>query len=150
MIGLLAPQGLTLLHILAVCVPATLLGVLIAAVVQTRIGTELADDPEYQRRVKAGEIEPPRKGTAAAAVALPKGAKTSATIFLVGVAVVVLAGAFPGLRPTFEVNGKPTILGMPVVIEMIMLAVAAIMLLATAVNVNKVPAPRPPRPALPR
>ena len=140
MIGLLAPQGLTLLHILAVCVPATLLGVLIAAFVQTRIGTELADDPEYQRRVKAGEIEPPRKGTAAAAVALPKGAKTSAIIFLVGVAVVVLAGAFPGLRPTFEVNGKITTLGMPAVIEMIMLTVAAIMLLFTGVNVNKVPA----------
>ena len=45
MIGLLAPQGLTLLHILAVCVPATLLGPLIAAFVQTRIGTELAGRP---------------------------------------------------------------------------------------------------------
>src|SRR5215831_3544475 len=38
MIGLLAPQGLGLLHILAICVPSTLLGVLIAALVQTRIG----------------------------------------------------------------------------------------------------------------
>jgi anaerobic C4-dicarboxylate transporter DcuA len=140
MIGLLAPQGLGLLHILAICVPSTLLGVLIAALVQTRIGKELADDPEYQRRVKAGEIELPRKGTAAAAVAVPKGAKTTAMIFLVGVAVVVLAGAFPGLRPAFEVNGKITTLGMPAVIEMIMLTVAGIMLLFTGVNVNKVPA----------
>ena len=141
MIGLLAPKGLTLLHILAICVPATLLGVLTAALIQTRIGRELKDDPEYQRRLKAGELQPPRKGTgAAAAVTLPKGAKTSAVIFLIGVAVVVLAGAVPGLRPTFMVDGKPTTLSMPVVIEMIMLAVAALMLLFTGVKVSAVPA----------
>jgi anaerobic C4-dicarboxylate transporter DcuA len=140
MIGLLAPQGLGLLHILAICVPSTLLGVLIAALVQTRIGKELKDDPEYQRRLQAGEVERPRKGSAAAAVALPKGAKTSAIIFLVGVAVVVLAGAFPDLRPTFVVDGKPTTLGMPAVIEMIMLAVAAIMVVSTGVKVGAVPA----------
>ncbi|HSE94554.1 MAG TPA: anaerobic C4-dicarboxylate transporter [Methylomirabilota bacterium] len=140
MIGLLAPQGLGLLHILAICVPATLLGVLIAALVQTRIGKELKDDPEYQRRLQAGEVERPKKGTASAAVALPKGAKTSAIIFLVGVAVVVLAGAFPDLRPTFVVDGKPTTLGMPAVIEMIMLAVAAIMVVSTGVKVGAVPA----------
>jgi anaerobic C4-dicarboxylate transporter DcuA len=140
MIGLLAPQGLGLLHILAICVPSTLLGVLIAALVQTRIGKELKDDPEYQRRLQAGEVERPKKGTAAAAAVLPKGAKVSAIIFLIGVAVVVLAGAFPAIRPTFVVDGKSITLGMPAVIEMIMLAVAAIMLVATGVNVNKVPA----------
>jgi anaerobic C4-dicarboxylate transporter DcuA len=140
MIGLLAPQGLGLLHILAICVPSTLLGVLIAALVQTRVGKELKDDPEYQRRLQAGEVERPRKGTAAAAVALPKGAKTSAIIFLIGVAVVVLAGAFPDLRPTFVVDGKPTTLGMPAVIEMIMLAVAAVMVVTTGVKVGAVPA----------
>jgi anaerobic C4-dicarboxylate transporter DcuA len=140
MIGLLAPQGLGLLHILAICVPSTLLGVLIAALVQTRIGKELKDDPEYQRRLQAGEVERPRKGTAAAVAVLPKGAKTSAVIFLIGVAVVVLAGAFPDLRPTFMVDGKPITLGMPAVIEMIMLAVAAIMLVSTGVKVGAVPA----------
>ena len=140
MIGLLAPQGLGLLHILAICVPSTLLGVLIAALVQTRVGKELKDDPEYQRRLQAGEVERPKKGTAAAAVALPKGAKTSAIIFLIGVAVIVLAGAFEDLRPTFVVDGKPTTLGMPAVIEMIMLAVAAIMVVTTGVKVGAVPA----------
>jgi anaerobic C4-dicarboxylate transporter DcuA len=140
MIGLLAPQGLGLLHILAICVPSTLLGVLIAALVQTRVGKELKDDPEYQRRLQAGEVERPKKGTTAAVAALPKGAKTSAIIFLIGVAVVVLAGAFPGLRPTFEVGGKPVTLGMPAVIEMIMLAVAAIMVVSTGVKVGAVPA----------
>jgi anaerobic C4-dicarboxylate transporter DcuA len=140
MIGLLAPQGLGLLHILAICVPSTLLGVLIAALVQTRVGKELKDDPEYQRRLQAGEVERPKKGTATAAVALPKGAKTSAIIFLIGVAVIVLAGAFEDLRPTFVVDGKPITLGMPAVIEMIMLAVAAIMVVATEVKVGAVPA----------
>src|SRR6188508_432749 len=63
MIGLFHSQNLAygLPQILAVCVPSTLLGVLVAALVQTRMGKELADDPEYQARLAAGEIEAPRK-----------------------------------------------------------------------------------------
>src|SRR5499425_2458305 len=41
MIGLLAGKGMTLLHILAICLPATVLAVTIAALVQTRVGREL-------------------------------------------------------------------------------------------------------------
>src|SRR6187431_2517394 len=68
-------------QILAVCVPSTLLGVLVAALVQTRMGKELADDPEYQARLAAGEIEAPRKKAGAAQLQLPATARTSALIF---------------------------------------------------------------------
>src|SRR5258708_36876455 len=54
MIGLLAAHHFGLGQILPICVPSTLLAVVIAALVQLRIGKELADDPEYQRRLKAG------------------------------------------------------------------------------------------------
>ena len=52
-----SPRGFAVFGML---IPATLIGVIVAAVVQTRVGKDLADDPEYQRRLKAGEIEPPR------------------------------------------------------------------------------------------
>ena len=66
MIGLFAEKGLTqwgLPQILMVCVPATLIGVLAAAIVSMFVGKDLKDDPEYQARLRAGTIPQP-KGTA--------------------------------------------------------------------------------------
>src|SRR5215468_11418884 len=66
MIGLLAAHHFALVQILLICVPSTLLGVIIAAFFQLRVGKELKDDPEYQRRLKAGEAEPPSQNGDAA------------------------------------------------------------------------------------
>lgn len=51
MLALLAGFDITLFDILKITVPATLLGVLIAALVSMHIGVELEDDPEYKNRV---------------------------------------------------------------------------------------------------
>src|SRR5205085_7491282 len=51
LIALLGTRGIGLAQILMICVPSTLLGVIVAALVQTRVGVELEDDPEYQRRL---------------------------------------------------------------------------------------------------
>lgn len=136
MIGLFASHDLAygLPQILAICVPSTLLGVIVAALVQTRVGKELADDPEYQARIAAGEVEKPRRNEAAGAVApLPSKAKISALIFLAGVALVVVLGLFPALR-TLSRDGKEEVIAMPVAIEIVMLAVAAVVLLITRVK----------------
>lgn len=141
MIGLLAPQGLGLLQILAITVPATLVGVLAAAVVQTRVGKELKDAPEYQRRLKSGETELPRGTTlrGAGIEKLPPAARRSALVSLTGVALVVLAGAFPFLRPQIVTNGQPGPLPMPLSIEIVMLTVAAVILLVTRAPVAHAP-----------
>lgn len=136
MIGLFSSHHLAygLPQILAICVPSTLLGVVVAALVQTRVGKELADDPEYQARLAAGEVEPARKKTdAAVQVQLPATAKISALIFLAGVALVVVLGLFPALR-TFAGTAKPEVIAMPVAIEIVMLAVAAVVLLITKIK----------------
>jgi anaerobic C4-dicarboxylate transporter DcuA len=136
MIGLFASNKLAwgLPQILMICVPATLCGVIVAALVQMRVGKELKDDPEYQARLAAGEIQPPHaKATAGAAVKLPATAKTSALIFLTGVALVVALGLFPQLR-TLSGGEKPEPIAMPVAIEIVMLAIAAILLLVTRVK----------------
>src|SRR6476661_2318822 len=57
LIAILGPKGIGLPQILMICVPATLIGVIVAALVQTRIGVELDQDPEYKRRLAAGEVE---------------------------------------------------------------------------------------------
>jgi anaerobic C4-dicarboxylate transporter len=76
MIALFEPMGFGLPQILLVSVPATLIGVIVAALVQTRVSKNLQDDPDYQGRLRAGEIEPPRSqpSDAATPAQLPPGA----------------------------------------------------------------------------
>lgn len=114
-----AQVGITLSSILMVTFPACLIGVLVGSFVYMFWGKELKDDPEYQRRLKAGLVEPPE---AISDAPLPKGARLSVVIFLFGVLLIVLTGFFPELR---TINGKAV--SMSLVIEMVMLAGAALM-----------------------
>jgi anaerobic C4-dicarboxylate transporter DcuA len=140
MIALFEPTGIKLGTIIAIAIPATLIGVIVAALIQTRVGKELKDDPEYQRRLKAGEIEPPRADKAKAEQKeLPKIARTSALMFLLGVALVVAAGLFPVLRPAFLKAGKSVPLDMATTIQIVMLTMAALILAVTRVPAGNVP-----------
>ena len=137
MIGLFAEKGITewgLPQILMICVPATLTGVIMGAIVSMFLGKNLKDDPEYQALLAAGKIPAP-KG-AGERPPLAPAARTSALIFLAGVALVVVFGFFPALR---TLPGAKSALSMPIVIEIVMMSVAAIMLLATKVPVDTIP-----------
>jgi anaerobic C4-dicarboxylate transporter DcuA len=142
MIGILATHGMGLVQILAICVPSTLLGVIVAAFVQLRVGKELDDDPSYQQKLKSGELTKPARQSGGAHVAptpLKSGSKASAFIFFGGVALVVLAGIFPALRTLAGPGGEPVSVGMPVAIAIVMLAAAAVILVVTGAPVADVP-----------
>jgi len=140
MIALYEPLGFGLIQIMLICVPATIGGVIVAALVETRVGKELPNDPEYQKRLQAGEIPPP-KGDQEALLSptLPKGAKLSAIMFLIGVALIVVSGLFPVLRPHFPEEGEMVPLGMALTIQIIMLSLAALILLATKTPAGDIP-----------
>ena len=138
MIGLLAAHHIGLPQILMICVPSTLIAVFIASLVQLRIGKELKDDPEYQKRLASGEVKLHSTVGQETTTPLKRGAKASALIFLVGVAIVVLAGIFPELRTVPGVE-KPVILSMPNAIAIVMLAIAAVILTVTKAPVAEVP-----------
>ncbi len=142
MIALLAAHGVGLVQILLICVPSTLIAVLAAAIVQLRVGKELKEDPEYQRRLQAGEVSPPRSASgshADAPAALKPGAKLSACIFFAGVALVVAAGVFPAIRAVPSRTGEPAIISMPMAIAIVMMAVAALILVTTRAPAAEVP-----------
>jgi anaerobic C4-dicarboxylate transporter DcuA len=140
MIALFDPAGYGLTQIMLISVPATLLGVIVAALIQTRVGKELADDPEYDRRLQAGEIEAPSgQQQKAARAVLPPSARTSAFLFLLGVVFVVAAGLFPGLRPLVPKADKMVSLDMATTIQIIMLSLAGLMLLVTRTPAASVP-----------
>src|SRR5262245_32236974 len=92
LIALLGDKGIGLPQILMICVPATLLGVIVAALVQTRVGVELEQDPEYQRRLAAGELKDEAAASDQVEAPLPPRADWSAWMFLLGVAIVVCSG----------------------------------------------------------
>lgn len=139
MIGLLATHGYGLVQILLICVPSTLVAVILGAIVQMRVGVELKDDPEYRRRLAAGEVSPPARVDDAPPAPLKPRARASAFIFLGGVAMVVFAGIFPGLRTMAFAEGETVVIGMPIAIAIVMLAVAAIILVVTGAPAVEVP-----------
>lgn len=137
MIGLFAEKGMGewgLAQILMICVPATLTGVVAAAIISMFMGKDLKDDKVYQARLAAGQIPAPQAPEARPP--LRPAARLSALIFLSGVALVVLFGFFPALR---TLPGAKAALAMPIVIEIVMMSAAALMLLATRINVDEVP-----------
>ena len=138
LITILGPNGIGLIQILAICVPATLLGVIVAALVQTRVGVELDQDPEYQRRLAAGEIGETKATTEESGqAALLPGAGLSAWMFLAGVGVIVCCGLFPALRKVGPAEAPVTV-SMPMTIAIIMFAVAAAMLMFTRAPVDQI------------
>jgi len=54
--GILEPLGVSYLTLLAICIPTTLVAVMLTAVVCNFLGCELKDDPVYQERLAKGEV----------------------------------------------------------------------------------------------
>ena len=139
---LLGGQGIELKDILLVCIPASLIAILVSSFVQNRVGKELVDDPEYQRRVKEGLIDPNEtldvtdETGLAATNPQHKYAKRAVWAFLFGVFLVVLFGSVPSLRPSFTVDGELQRLSMPQTIEILMMSIAALILIVGKANVG--------------
>lgn len=126
----------SILEILMVSVPASLFGVAIAALWSLRRGKDLADDPEFQQKISDPKQREFIYGSSETLLnqRFSKEAYWSTWIFFAGILVVVLLGAFPDLRPTFEVKGKLSPLSMNLVIQMMMLIAGAVMLVICKVN----------------
>jgi anaerobic C4-dicarboxylate transporter DcuA len=156
LLGLLAGGAATggrpveLIDVLKVIIPATLAGVLLAAVVVSRMGRDLADDADYAERVRQGTAAAPGRlalaggpGAMAATAAFDRPAagwrpKAAVVLFLAGALAVVLFGTFPALRPAWtDAAGTVTRLGMPQAIEIVMFSVAGLTLLLTGASVTE-------------
>ena len=116
LLGLLTGFDITLFDILKITIPATILGVLVGALCSMRVGKELVDDPEYQKRMAEGYFD--GRKVKIDDVKNKRHAMLSVLIFILATAFIVLFGSFEGMRPSF-------------LVEIIMLSAAAIILLVT-------------------
>lgn len=105
--------NIELIDILKVCIPSTLIGVLLAAFVSNRMGKDLDKDPVYQQRLKEGVVPPPHHtGSAKVNESLrntPATAKIAVGLFLIGTVLVVIFGSFPQMRPEWSVGSDTRI-----------------------------------------
>lgn len=95
------PQGTTLGKILLVTIPTTLIATILTSLIMSRKGKNLSEDPEYLRRLKAGEIKPPEDLDEANLPPLRPRAALSSYIFIGAVIVGTILGFFESLRPTY-------------------------------------------------
>jgi anaerobic C4-dicarboxylate transporter DcuA len=136
LLALFTPFHVSLLTIMLICVPATLMGTAVAAMIQCFVGKELDDDPEYQRRLHEGLVEAGKKGKRIEGKDL-KRAKASVAMFLFAVLSIVILGSFPSLRPAWEIHGELHRLDMTNVIQMVMLSISALMILVLKLDANE-------------
>lgn len=124
LLSLLADYQITLLDILIICIPSTLVGVVLGALYSLKVGKELESDPEYLRRLEAGEFTTSTSSFQTASHSWK--AAVSVAIFILATVLIVLFGSVDSMRKCGD-----TMLNMPVVIEILMLSAAALILLIT-------------------
>ena len=136
---LLGGAGVELKDVMMICIPASLIAILVAAFVQNHIGKELVDDEVYKERVANGIIDPEHDSKLIDEMIKnpnPR-AKYAVVAFLLGVLMVVVFGSVPSLRPSFMVDGMLHRVTMPETIEIVMMSVAALILVVGKANVHE-------------
>lgn len=130
LLSMLSGHNISLIDILMISVPCTLAGVLAGAFCSLHVGKELAEDPEYLRRVANGEFSNDKY--VAKGVENHRAALLSVIIFIAATIGIVLFGSMDSLRPVFSLaDGTTRQMQMAHIIEILMLSAAALILLVT-------------------
>lgn len=130
LLSMLSGHNISLIDILMISVPCTLAGVLAGAFCSLHVGKELAEDPEYLRRVANGEFSNDKY--VAKGVENHRAALLSVIIFIAATIGIVLFGSMDSLRPVFSLaDGATRQMQMAHIIEILMLSAAALILLVT-------------------
>lgn len=129
LLSMLSGYGISLMDIMIVAVPCTLLGVLAGAVYSLRVGKELMKDPEYLRRLASHEIS--ENHFESKGVDNHKKAALSVIIFILATIAIVLFGSIESLRPVLGSGNDQAPMKMSHIIEILMLSAATLILLTT-------------------
>ena len=130
---------ITIPQVLMVTIPACLCGLMAAAACSYKRGLDLDKDPKFQARLQDPETYQYMYGSSSTSLdkEIPVSAKRAVYVFLAALAIIVIYATFQNLLPTYEtssvVNGetvvKTSTLKMNIVIQIIMIAAAALMIL---------------------
>ena len=113
--------------VLMVSIPACICGLMAAAAASYHRGLDLDKDPEFQKKIADPVQREYIYGSGATTLdkEIPQSAKNAVFVFLGALAVIVMFAIFPNLLPSWD--GKA--LKMNLVIQIVMIAAAALMIL---------------------
>lgn len=133
-------HAIGILQLLSVSIPATFIGVVVAALWSMHRGKDLDKDEEFQAKLKDPEQKEYIYGDSASLIGkvFPKESYWATWIFFAAILGVVLFGAFPHLLPSFGTPGKMKPLSMNLVIQMLMLIAGAVILMTCKVNTREI------------
>ena len=130
---------ITIPQVLMVTIPACICGLMAAAACSYKRGLDLDKDPKFQARLQDPETYQYMYGSSSTSLdkEIPVSAKRAVYVFLAALAIIVIYATFQNLLPTYETssvdNGetvvKTSTLKMNIVIQIIMIAAAALMIL---------------------
>ena len=127
--GILEPLGVSYLTLLAICIPVTLIAVMLTAIVCNFLGAELKDDPVYQERLAKGEVRGNQVFT------LKPHAKRSVLLFLIGIIAVMLYAT--AISPNVGLVADP-VLPRNEAIVVFMLTVATLICLSCKIDTGEI------------
>lgn len=118
---------ITIPQVLMITIPSCLVGLLAASAASFKRGLDLDKDPEFQAKLKDPEQYNYIYGNTETTLdrVIPQSAKNSVFIFLGALAIIVMFAIFPQLLPVFD--GQR--LKMNIVIQIVMIAAAAFMII---------------------
>ncbi|MGV8829862.1 MAG: anaerobic C4-dicarboxylate transporter [Breznakibacter sp.] len=130
--------GITIPQILLVTLPASMVGLAVAALFSYYRGLDLDKDPKFQARLADPEMKHFMYGDSATTLntELAPSARYSVYIFLAAISSIILLASFPLLLPTWGDPSKP--LSMALVIQIVMLTAAGLMVTLCKVDPKKV------------
>ena len=131
------PDAPGLIHILGVCIPSTLIGIIISAFIANRCGKELSEEPAFAAS-RGKDLEPSHRSRPGDQITSPGAALLSVILFLGTIAAIITFGAFPGLR-SFSHEGKLIHLEMATIIEIVSLSAAALIIWLCKVKTASIP-----------
>ena len=134
-------EGVSLIQIVTVTITATFCGTIALSLYSLRRGKELQDDPEFQRRMQDPEWRERIQNTTSTTLneQLPPAARNSVLLFILALICIVFVAMYKPIRTVVGPEGKPMLISMGVMIQMLMLAFGGVILLATRTSVSKIP-----------
>lgn len=119
--------NITIPQVLMITIPSCLVGLLAASAASFKRGLDLDKDPEFQAKLKDPEQYNYIYGNTETTLdrVIPQSAKNSVFIFLGALAIIVMFAIFPQFLPVFD--GQR--LKMNIVIQIVMIAAAAFMII---------------------
>lgn len=133
--------AVTIPQVIGITIPASLCGLMMAALCSYKRGLDLDKDPKFQARLKDPETREYMYGSSETTLdkKIPSSSKRAVWTLVVALVVIVFFATFQSLLPSYtNATGESKPLAMNLVIQIVMISAAAIMIIGCKAQPKKI------------